>query len=136
MTTANILPRQDIVNGLLTIERFPQYEGVWVVSAAGDLDTRTTPIFMRAVREIDAVHPSILVLDLSSVHYLAIGGVRALCAIAEQSRAHRRRLKVVARTHAVRHAIKVCGVVDQVPLCGSRSDALVGTFDRRHATSP
>ena len=95
-------------------------EGVAVVSIGGEIDLSTAPAFETAITEALEDDPSVLVIELSEVTFMASVGLRILAATHEKF-GNTTQIAVVANNPAASRPIQLTGldnVVVVVPDAG------------------
>ncbi|WP_103352171.1 STAS domain-containing protein [Amycolatopsis sp. CA-128772] len=113
---------------VLTVRRIPWRHDLAIISAAGEIDTRSVRLLQRALWQ-DL--PAGLVINLSEVTYFGVAGVRALEGAVSRACAERRRIGIVAATHAVLGPLRISGLDTRVGVYPLLADAL-----REVPTSP
>ncbi|MEJ2863681.1 STAS domain-containing protein [Actinomycetospora flava] len=113
-------PLDDEPEGSVTLEQVP--EGV-VLAVAGALDLSLASTLRRTVERAARLRPSVLVIDLTAVTFLASVGM------AELVRAHRQSgedtaVRVVATGRLVLRPLQVTRLTDELALHDTLADAL------------
>ncbi|WP_372507687.1 STAS domain-containing protein [Mycobacterium shimoidei] len=98
-------------------------DGVAVVSAAGEIDLSTASAFEAAIAEALAGDPTVLVIELSAVDFLASSGLRILVATQEKV-SKSTQVAVVADRPATRRPIQLTDLDKVFSLYMSLDDAL------------
>jgi anti-sigma B factor antagonist len=98
-------------------------ESVSVVSVAGVVDMLTAPDLEKAISEAAKGSPAAVVVDMSSVDFLASAGMGVLIA-AQDELAPDVKLAVVADGPATSRPLKLVGVTDVVDLYATLDEAL------------
>jgi anti-anti-sigma factor len=111
--------------GEFRIARTEQGEAV-VVEVAGDVDTTTAPALVQAADEALAEQPSVLVVDLSRVEFLASPGLTALLTI-HRNAGTGTAVRIVASGRATLRPIQLTGLEDSLSLFPTRDAALAGS---------
>lgn len=85
------------------------------VRVSGELDIATVPILAAAVRPLlqPAARPELL-LDLSTIEFLAVAGVHQLAAIADEGRELGIDVRIVNPSPAVRRVLDLTGLTRQL----------------------
>lgn len=103
-------------------------EGVAVVSIGGEIDLSTAPAFEAAITGALDDDPSVIVIDVSEVSFMASVGLRILAATHEKvgESAH---VAIVANTPATNRPLQMTGLDQVLALYPTLDDALtaVGT---------
>jgi anti-sigma B factor antagonist len=100
-----------------------QRDGATVVAVRGDIDLATAPTFSREAFAALETDPSLLVLDLTSVDFLASIGLGILVELRKVARPEIG-VVVVADGPATSRVIQITGVDEAVPLHATVDDAL------------
>ena len=102
--------------------------GVAVVTVGGDIDLSTAPAFEAAIASALEDAPTVLVVELSAVDFMASVGLRILASAREQLEGSGQ-LAVVANNPATRRPIQLTGLDKMFSLYRTLGDALtaVGT---------
>ena len=103
-------------------------DGVAVVTVGGEIDLSTAPAFEAAIANALEDAPTVLVVELSAVDFMASVGLRILASAREQLRGLVQ-LAVVANNPATRRPIQLTGLDKMLSLYRTLGDALtaVGT---------
>lgn len=96
---------------------------VVVLTVSGSVDMLTAPALAEAIDAAARLHPCALIVDLSSVDFLASAGMGELIT-AQQHLAPRMRFGVVADGSATSRPMRVIGVDQLVPVHRTLEDAL------------
>jgi anti-sigma B factor antagonist len=99
-----------------------------VLTVSGDLDLRTAPALTEAIQSAVRHEPTALIVDLSTVQFLASAGMTLLVTTHEEL-APAVRFGVVADGPATSRPLSLVGVDRFVPLYRTLRDALVDTAD-------
>ena len=102
--------------------------GVAVVTVGGEIDLSTAPTFEAAIATALEDAPTVLVVELSAVQFMASVGLRILAAAREQL-AESVQVAVVANNPATRRPLQLTGLDKMFSLYRTLGDALtaVGT---------
>jgi anti-anti-sigma factor len=100
-----------------------------VLTVSGDLDMMTAPTLTEAIEAATRRQPTALIVDLSTVGFLASAGMTLLIT-AQERLAPTIRFGVVADGPATSRPLRMIGVDRLVPLYRSLSDALVDPPDQ------
>ena len=102
--------------------------GVAVVTVGGEIDLSTAPAFEAAIATALEDAPTVLVVELSAVQFMASVGLRILAAAREQL-AESVQVAVVANNPATRRPLQLTGLDKMFSLYRTLGDALtaVGT---------
>ncbi|HEV7648658.1 MAG TPA: STAS domain-containing protein [Actinophytocola sp.] len=98
-------------------------DGAVVLRTAGELDMLTTPELQESITRELAVHPAVLVLDLSEVSFMASRAMAAIVA-AHQEAGERTQLRIVAAGRATARPLEVAGLTGYLSIYGSLEAAL------------
>ena len=89
-----------------------------VISPAGELDISNASKLEEEIRRAIGDETSELVLDLGSLSFIDVAGLRALLLAAKLSSMHGTRLSMVRATAPVQRATEVAGMNGSLPLTG------------------
>jgi anti-sigma B factor antagonist len=103
-------------------------DGVVVLTVGGEVDLVTIPALEDAIGGVVADSPAALVIDLTTVDFLASAGLRLLAATQEQV-GKSAPFAVVARGPATRRPIQLTGLDEAFPLYQTLEDALTDVRD-------
>jgi anti-sigma B factor antagonist len=95
----------------------PAGEQVWL-QASGELDLAATPKLYEQVGELLAAGFRQLVIDLRSVTFIDLTGVRLLLKLAEDARDDGWRLSLLQAGGQVGQILTLTGALDQLPVAG------------------
>ncbi|MGH7143462.1 MAG: STAS domain-containing protein [Planctomycetota bacterium] len=98
--------------------------GVTVVSIGGEIDLSTAPAFEAAIVGALAEDPTVLVVELSAVEFMASAGLRILAATQEKV-GKSAQLAVVANSPATSRPIQLTGLDKMFSLYPTLDDALM-----------
>ena len=101
-----------------------------MVAVGGEIDLSTAPAFEAAVATALNEEPSVLVIDLSDVTFMASVGLRILVATQEELRTSVQ-VAVVANNAATSRPIEMTGLHEIITLYSTLDDALAA--EKRHA---
>lgn len=99
-------------------------DGVAVVTVGGEIDLDTAPAFESAIAAALADAPTVLVVELSAVQFMASVGLRILAAARERLD-DSVRVVVVANSPATRRPIQLTGLDQMFSLYRTLADALI-----------
>lgn len=97
-----------------------------VLTVYGEVDMLTAPLLTAAVDEALAGAPSVLVVDLAAVYFLASAGLTALVTITQHREAGAS-LRIVASGRATVRPIQLTGLERTLPLYPTVEAALAGS---------
>ncbi|TWE22707.1 anti-anti-sigma factor [Prauserella muralis] len=97
--------------------------GVVLAHVVGEVDLLSAPRLREWVQQ-QVTPPGALVLDLDRVGFLGSAGLSVLAELAEQSSQRQLTWAIVATSRVVLRPLEVTGLVDQMPVFSSVSDAL------------
>ncbi len=100
-----------------------------VLTVSGDLDMLTAPALTEAIQAAARHEPTALIVDLSTLEFLASAGMTLLITTQEKL-APATRFGVVAEGPATSRPLRMVGVDRLVPLYRTLPDALVGSADQ------
>jgi anti-anti-sigma factor len=103
-----------------------EQDGAVVVEVTGDVDTTTAPALVEAAEEALAAAPPLLVVDLTSVEFLASPGLTALLTI-HRNAGSGTAVRIVASGRATLRPIQLTGLEESLSLFPSREAALSGS---------
>jgi anti-anti-sigma factor len=98
-------------------------QGATVVSVGGEIDLSTSPAFDAAIATALEEDPSVLVIDLSAVTFMASVGLQILAATQEKF-SKSIRIAVVANSAAARRPIQLTGLDNVIALYPTLDEAL------------
>jgi anti-sigma B factor antagonist len=98
-------------------------EGVAVVTVGGEIDLNTAPIFESAIVGALEHAPTVLVVEMSAVRFMASVGLRILAAARERLE-DSARVAIVANNPATRRPIQLTGLDQMFSLYRTLNDAL------------
>lgn len=98
--------------------------GVTVVSVGGEIDLSTAPAFEAAIAGALAEKPTVLVIELSAVQFLASAGLRILVATQEKL-SKSAQVAVVASSPVTSRPIELTGLDKVISLYPTLDDALL-----------
>lgn len=104
---------------------------VAVVGVSGELDMLTAPELVGAIEAAARKNPAALVVDLSTVDFLASAGMSALIT-AHEDVAPRARFAVVADGPATSRPLRLVGIDQIFAMYRTLEDALAGVGSVRH----
>ncbi|MGH3876523.1 MAG: STAS domain-containing protein [Actinophytocola sp.] len=93
-----------------------------VLHVSGELDLLTTPTLTDAITGAMRAEPTVLVIDLSAVEFIASRGLEALL-MAHQS-AGKTSVRVVSNSMATARSLDVSGLTDHLHVFGTVASAL------------
>lgn len=97
--------------------------GAVILQVSGEIDLLTAPQVEEAVMPLVRQQPSMLVVDLSGVSFLASAGLKLLVA-AQQASGAGTRVRVVANDRHTFRPIEITGLSEQIAVYPSLADAL------------
>lgn len=97
--------------------------GVVILQVSGEIDLLTAPQVEEAVMPLVRQQPSMLVVDLSGVSFLASAGLNLLVA-AQQASGDGTRVRVVANDPRTFRPIEITGLSEQIAVFPSLAEAL------------
>lgn len=97
--------------------------GAVILQVSGEIDLLTAPQVEDAVMPLARQRPSMLVVDLSGVSFLASAGLKLLVA-AQQASGDGTRVRVVADDRHTFRPIEMTGISEQIAVYPSLADAL------------
>ncbi len=100
-----------------------QRDGIAVVTVGGEIDLSTAPAFESAIATALADAPTVLVVELTAVEFMASVGLRILAAAREQL-GESSQVAVVANSSATRRPIQLTGLDKMFSLYRTLGDAL------------
>lgn len=103
-----------------------EQSGAVVVEVAGDVDTTTAPALVQAAEEALAAAPSLLVIDLTRVDFLASPGLTALLTI-HRDAGPGTVVRIVAAGRATLRPIQLTGLEESLSLFPTREAALTAS---------
>ncbi|MGC2655181.1 MAG: STAS domain-containing protein [Mycobacterium sp.] len=98
-------------------------DGVAVVTVSGEIDLKTAPTFESAITTALEEAPTVLVVELSAVDFMASVGLRILAAARERLD-EAVRVVIVANNPATRRPIQLTGLDQMFSLYRTLGDAL------------
>jgi anti-anti-sigma factor len=91
------------------------YGATRAVLAEGDLDVTTVDAFRGAVALAIRARPEFLLIDLASLDFVAVAGVKAVADACRRAAAHGIRVGVIPPDDHVRRVFEQCGVESSLP---------------------
>ena len=119
--TAHAPSSSDTVAALVDVGVEHREDGV-VLHVSGELDLLTTPTLTDAITGAMREEPTVLVIDLSAVEFIASRGLEALL-MAHQSAGHTS-VKVVSNSTATDRSLDVSGLADHLHVYDTVASAL------------
>lgn len=108
----------------------PGHPDVVVLAPVGELDqVSASAVWVPLAEQLDAGRD--VVLDLSGVEFFASVGVKILTAAASRAQSRGVAFVIVVSSRVVRRPLELLGVLDQLPIRGSRADALSACAGQR-----
>ncbi|MFJ8814914.1 STAS domain-containing protein [Amycolatopsis thermoflava] len=115
------VPAQRAAPGALRLQVFWPLPGIAVLKVAGDIDVATAAPLDRALDELTAHRPRVVVVDLGGVHFLGSAGLAALAQASEHAE-----IRVVAPTRQTARPLAITGLDQRLPVYTTRDEALTG----------
>ncbi|MGA8124615.1 MAG: anti-sigma factor antagonist [Mycobacterium sp.] len=106
-------------------------EGATVVSIGGEIDLSTAPAFEAAITTALEVDPSVLVIELSEVTFMASVGLRILAAT-QGKFSKSIRIAVVTNSAAASRPIQLTGLDNVIALYPTLDEALTAQDEAPH----
>jgi anti-anti-sigma factor len=88
-----------------------EQDGVTIVAASGDLDSRSSAEFEAVLQKILAQKVKLLLLDLSQLEFITSAGLRVLLKIGQRLAGEGGRLAMCSLRAEVEHVLKIAGLV-------------------------
>jgi len=107
-----------------TIKQIRRLPRATVVEAQGEIDLRFQPEFQRAMLEVCAEKPPVLVVHLGEVSYMDSSGVGTLVKIAQTVRHYDGKLALVSPTPRVRSVFEITTLDRYFTILASEEEAL------------
>lgn len=100
--------------------------GSVTVVVKGEIDLMTVTKLSETLSEEISNVPSLLVVDLDGVEFLASMGITALALAEREARGKGIAFRVVASARATRRPLEITGMTEQLEVYQSRAEALAG----------